>query len=113
MLTLFGMATKDDAVCMVHACMLETDCDEDLGECGDAVGARIFYIGQEARGLVKARRRADGVMEYKVRWHGCEKDADTWVESTSLPAKMIARYEKKMAEKKAAVAAAAAGTGAP
>jgi hypothetical protein len=44
MLTLFGMATKDDAVCMVHACMLETDCDEDLGECGDAVGARIFYI---------------------------------------------------------------------
>eukprot|EP01043_Picozoa_sp_COSAG02_P031249 COSAG02_NODE_2030_length_10067_cov_22.885333_14_plen_206_part_00 len=69
--------------------------------------------GQEARGLVKARRRADGVMEYKVRWHGCEKDADTWVESTSLPAKMIARYEKKMAEKKAAVAAAAAGTGAP
>ena len=44
MLTLFGMATKDDAVCMVHACMLQTDCDSDLGECGDVVGARIFYI---------------------------------------------------------------------
>lgn len=44
MLTLFGMATKDDAVCMVHACMLETDCDASLGECGSAIGARIFYI---------------------------------------------------------------------
>ncbi len=63
--------------------------------------------GQEARGLVKARRRADGVMEYKVRWHGCEKDADTWVESASLPPKMIARYERKMAEKKAMAGAAA------
>ena len=68
--------------------------------------------GQEARGLVKARRRADGEMEYKVRWHGCEKDADTWVESAALPAKMIARYEKKMGQKKAAMAAAAVAAGA-
>lgn len=44
MLTLFGMATKDDAVCIVHACMLETDCDAELGECGSALGARIFYL---------------------------------------------------------------------
>lgn len=67
--------------------------------------------GQQARGLVKARRRADGVMEYKVRWHDCEKDADTWVDAALLPSKMIERYEKKMAEKKMAMAAVAAGPG--
>ena len=51
------------------------------------------------------------MMEYKVRWHGCEKDADTWIESAALPAKMIARYTKKMAQKKAAMTAAAVATG--
>lgn len=44
MLTLFGMATKDDSVCLVHACMLETDCDAELGDCGTALGSRIFYV---------------------------------------------------------------------
>ena len=67
--------------------------------------------GQQARGLVKARRRADGVMEYKVRWHDCDKDSDTWVEAALLPSKMIERYEKKMAEKKMAMAAVAPGPG--
>ena len=63
--------------------------------------------GQAARGLVKARRTADGGMEYKVRWQGCEKEEDTWLSSTALPPKMIARFEKKIAEKKKALQNAA------
>jgi len=63
--------------------------------------------GQAARGIVKARGTADGGMEYKVRWEGCEKEEDTWLSSAALPPKMITRFEKKIAEKKKALQDAA------
>lgn len=48
MLTLFGMATKDGAVCIIRACMLEEGdsagtCTEAEGNCGDTVTAKLFF----------------------------------------------------------------------
>lgn len=43
--------------------------------------------GKAPRGLVKARKTADGVMEYKVRWEDLGKEEDTWVASDALPDK--------------------------
>ena len=48
MMTLFGMATKDSAVCIIHACMLEEGdaegtCTDAEGNCGDVVTAKIFF----------------------------------------------------------------------
>ena len=45
MLTLFGMGTKDSAVCLVHACMVaEPDCSMELGDCGDSRNAELFFV---------------------------------------------------------------------
>lgn len=48
MMTLFGMATKDSAVCIIHACMLEEGaregtCTEAEGNCGDITTAKVFF----------------------------------------------------------------------
>lgn len=70
MLTLFGMATKDAAVCMVHACMLETDCDQSLGECGDPLSARIFYVLFDFTIMVRRPTCADPQMFSNVMFPG-------------------------------------------
>ena len=76
---------------------------------GPAVGATAA-AGQAsqakvARGLVKARNTASGGTEYKVRWVDCGREEDTWLSAeavTALSAKLIPRYERKMAAKMAA-----------
>lgn len=47
-MTLFGMATKDSAVCIIHACMLEEGdpegtCTAADGNCGDTLTSKIFF----------------------------------------------------------------------
>ena len=49
MMTLFGMATKDAAVCIIHACMLEEgspegDCTAAAGDCGSVWKSKIFFM---------------------------------------------------------------------
>jgi hypothetical protein len=47
MLTLFGLATGDSYVCMIHSCVITEDsgqCTEAKGDCGLPIGARVYFV---------------------------------------------------------------------
>ncbi len=54
---------------------------------------------REIRGVINSRYK-EGRLQYKVRWKGCGKSEDSWVDREAVTEDQIARYERKRIDKR-------------
>ena len=53
---------------------------------------------------IRARREAEGVEEFRVRWKGCNWEQDTWLPRSDIPEEHVARFMQKQPTHKRAQA---------